>query len=182
MIQVILALMTLVTADTRSTCSVQLEVESKIKSVRVDFQHALFSEQFIVRIINTGSVTITLVEPGDGSDRGWRTPILSWQVQLVGSDYKSLGFGGCGNINALRPDEVFELKPGESRVLVGFPSVSASQVGTYKLRLRYENDPNLEWSGIPLGEHDPNTMLRVRDSTTCVAISNEVEVEVTAVQ
>ena len=109
MIQAILVLASLLAAETPSTCSVQLQVESKIKSAQLGNPFELYSEQFTIRIINTGSTTITLVEPGDGSDLGWRTPIITWQVQVVGSVYRSPGVGVCGNINALRPGEVFDV-------------------------------------------------------------------------
>jgi L-alanine-DL-glutamate epimerase-like enolase superfamily enzyme len=35
----------------------------------------------------------------------------------------------------------------------------------YEVQLRYENRPDLEWIGIPLGPHDENAMKRVRQST-----------------
>src|SRR4051812_13120804 len=31
-------------------------------------------------IVNRGKQTVTLVQPGDGSDCGWRTPIIEWVV------------------------------------------------------------------------------------------------------
>jgi hypothetical protein len=78
---------------------------------------------------------------------------------------------------------VFDLKPGESHVFANWvPPVRVRLPGTYKLRLRYENNPLLEWGGLPLGEHDPAAMQRVRQSTPCVAVSNEVVVTVTGIK
>ena len=178
MIQVILITASLIAAEIPSTCSVQLQVECKTRTVDLRYREAsatrravyasLNSEQCTVQIINTGSMTITLVEPGDGSDVGWRTPILSWQVQLVGSVYKPQGRALCASFNAMRPEEIFELKPGEARLFSAWvPSVGFTQAGTYKLRLKYENVPGLRGFA--------------ENSTPCVAISNEVDVEVNAV-
>src|SRR5262249_11969623 len=98
----------------------------------------------------------------------------------LGSQYKPPRVGRCGNINALRPEEVFELKPGGVQSLGDWiPPVWVTQTGMYRLRLRYQNDPSLKWSGIPLGAHDPGAMKRVQASTPCTALSNEVVVKVT---
>src|SRR5438067_2030418 len=92
-----------------------------------------------VSIINHGQQAVTLVQPGDGSDCGWRTPVIEWvingKVEGAGRLIEEVSKADspvrkpvlkpaclspdfarsdrCGNINALKPDEVFVLKPGE---------------------------------------------------------------------
>jgi hypothetical protein len=174
-----LILLSSVVADVEKLpCSVDLDVENTVSEVDISGKEMIPPDLFKVRIRNRGSGPVVLVMPGDGSEDGRRTPIVKWQVELVGSLYKPPKVGRCGNINALVPDEVFELKPGESRLLPHWiPPVWVTQSGTYRLRLVYQNDPSLKWSGIPLGEHDRKAMLRVRGSTDCVAVSNEVVIE-----
>ena len=167
---------------TYANCTVELRVEAKRNSFDVSDHGMLSSADFHVVIRNSGPATITLVEPGDGSDTGWRTPIVTWQVELVGGEHTPQQAARCGNINALRPEEVFDLESGDERILGPWvPDVRVTQTGKYRLRLKYENDPALEWSGIPLGEHDPNAMERIQKSTACVTVSNEVLVEVAGV-
>src|SRR5262249_657707 len=60
-------------------------------------------------VVNRPGREITLVKPGDGSDCGWRTPVITWTVEGV----KPRGVLRCGNVNPLRPNEVFTLKPGQ---------------------------------------------------------------------
>jgi hypothetical protein len=131
--------------------------------------------RFSVEVVNRSGREITLVKPGDGSDCGWRTPVITWTVEGV----KPRGVLRCGNVNPLRPNEVFTLKPGQRMALdewVGAPQLPGP--GTYTVRLRYENRPDLKWRGKPLGEHDAATMARVRASTPAAAESNPVRIEV----
>jgi hypothetical protein len=131
--------------------------------------------RFVVDVVNHTDATVTLVKPGDGSDCGWRTPIVGWVVEGV----KPRALARCGNINALRDDEVFTLKPGKRVRLgdwVGLPDLPGP--GKYKVRFRYENKPELKWSGVPLRRHDVTAMARVRASTPAAAYSNTVVVEV----
>jgi hypothetical protein len=121
-------------------------------------------------LINKGSEDVVLVRPGDGSECGWRTPLIEWS--------ESEWFSGprCGNINALRPEEVFTLKPGESKQFsewVGIPAFE--RPGRYRLSVRYTNIPELAWHGISMGSHDRPTLQAVRQSTKVVAVSNSVE-------
>ena len=50
--------------------------------------------------------------------------------------------------------------------------------GNYRVRLYYDNIPDMEWSGVVLPPHDVDAMQRVRKSTPVSLVSNEVEVEV----
>src|SRR5204863_5930322 len=77
--------------------------------------------RFVVTVSNYGPNSVTLVEPGDGSDCAWRTPVVGWSilpVSVTGQKHPSTPslFKGrdCGNINSLRLSEVFSLKSGEA--------------------------------------------------------------------
>ena len=130
-------------------------------------------------VTNNSNQTVTLVQPGDGSVRGWRTPIVHWSITQLDSTETidpRMGFV-CGNIEALRWNEVFTLSPGETKDMTtwlpGF-----RKPGTYRVSLSYENQPSREWRGIELGTHHPIAMWRVKHSTECSLTSNEVLVTV----
>jgi hypothetical protein len=59
-----------------------------------------------VTLINRGAGEVVLVEPGDGSDCGWRTPAIEW------SSPQRWPAGRCRNVNALKVQEVFTLRRG----------------------------------------------------------------------
>ena len=130
---------------------------------------------------NGGDEPLTLVLPGDGSSAGWRTPLLRW-YQRDGDSVSELAqrHPTCGNINALAADEVVTLAPGDEVELgdwLGRPPVG--QPGRYVIAVEYANVPRLEWQGLPLGQHDPEAMQRVRASTPLVVRSNFVAVDIT---
>lgn len=138
--------------------------------------------RFTVRIKNRGSAPATLVTPGDGSKHGWRTPKLDW---LVERDGRSAGFTESprreGNIAPLRFEEVFTVRPGKTVDISEFtPPIRLAAPGKYSVRLRYTNDPNMIWRGVPLGNHSAAAMRGVRTSTPCDLVSNAVQVEVRA--
>jgi len=121
-------------------------------------------------IVNVSRRTLLLVQPGDGSDVGWRTPRIEW----LGASFDG---GRCGNIDPLRAGEVFHLAPGARLELspwIGAPRLD--RVGRHELSLAYTNVPDLEWGGVPLGAHDPETMELVRRSEPVHVVSNPVEI------
>jgi hypothetical protein len=138
-----------------------------------------------VTITNTGYETATLVQPGDGSTTGWRTPIVSWSVlEMTDKAEHPLeavpeSGGGCGNINRLTPDQVLDIAPGETKEVraewASWPSQPFGVPGKkYRMVVLYTNRPNLTWQGTPLGVHDPGAMKRVKQSTACSLVSNEL--------
>lgn len=158
------------------------ECELRIKlpaQMRLDDQ-----EQAVLYIKNLGTDPVTLVAPGDGSIAGWRTPTLHWSF-LPSDSWDShsaataLGINGrCGNINSLEPEEVFQLAPGEEKELASWLLFTDNvKPGNYRVRLYYNNIPDMEWEGLTMG-HDPKAMQRVKNSTPVSLLSNEVEVEV----
>ena len=144
--------------------SLLLEVESAVIT-------ADETPKFKARLTNNGDEPVTVVLPGDGSLLGWRTPIVRWNPSRESER-------DCGNINALKPHEVIELAAGASVELpwIGWPNLGDS--GKHHVRLELEHIPELQWSGIPLGEHHAATMTRLRQIPAFNIVSNEVEVEV----
>jgi hypothetical protein len=131
------------------------------------------SPVFTATLINRGTKELLLVEPGDGSDCGWRTPIIEW------SRIRRDPGGRCGNINPLELNEVFTLQPGSSRALngwIGRPYLSGP--GRYRVSLRYTNEPEKEMGGMPLGEHDASAIRAIRRSLAVTVVSNAVEIVV----
>src|SRR5262249_41362743 len=152
------------------TTSIDLEQSFKIKAT----------------ISNRGQSPVVLVQPGDGSESAWRTPIVSWSAIRITDDrkvehpskpplYKGLR---CGNVNALEKSEIIKLAPGQSKELcwVGWPMIE--EPGTYSVVLYYFNVPDIAWKGGPLGPHDPEAMRQVRDSFECSLTSNELRLVV----
>jgi hypothetical protein len=129
-------------------------------------------------ITNLSDEVVTLVVPGDGSEVGWRTPIITWTVVDATTDRLEWPLRiRCGNQNALGSDEVIRLAPGETRELdhLWLPT---AKPGKYKVALTYENRPGAKWRGWVMGLHNPIAMLRLRNSTRVVTTSNVLTLEV----
>jgi hypothetical protein len=137
---------------------------------------------------NQGKEAVTLVLPGDGSDCAWRTPVVGWSVltdpKAEHPEYPPLNKSPrCGNVNALNSKEVFTLDPKESKQLEGWYSrPELSEPGTYRIVFYYFNEPGRKWRGVPLGEHDENTMKKVQERSPCALRSNELVIKVTGVK
>lgn len=139
-------------------------------------------------LLNEGKAAVTLVQPGDGSRCGWRTPLVGWSVHAVLPDDPPvrrpsrlvLSNGGrCGNINALRAQEVFTLEPGQFKRLNGWEGMPPfGDPGTYRIVLHYKNEPGRAWQGLPLGTHDPKARKQIRNSHPCWLVSNELLVTI----
>ena len=132
-------------------------------------------------LLNHGPDAVTIVLPGDGSHRGARTPVVEWIVEHAdGSPAEVRGTAHCGNINPLTDGEIVSLRSGGSAAFdrYGFLPPKLPATGTFHVRLRYTNDPQREWTGIPLGAHAAGAMARVRASTPCTLVSNVVEITI----
>jgi hypothetical protein len=148
-----------------------------------------------ITIENKSKKTATLVMPRDGSDYGWRTPIVGWSMIPVSKDGAEVKGQQhpkepllkrqprCGNINALRMDDIFELKPGEKKVIdASWISTTANLApGQYKAVFYYTNDPGKRVMGIPLGRNEAGAERAIKRSTQCDLISNEIVVTVVTV-
>jgi hypothetical protein len=137
-----------------------------------------------VTLVNQGTDPVMLVLPGDGSNCGWRTPIVGWSVladpKAKHPERAPLDTNRfCGNINRLKPDEVFTLQPKQSKHIDGWLGLPPlARPGTYRLVFYYTNEPGRAWRGIPLGRHDEKTMKKVKTSLPCAMRSNELIVKV----
>jgi hypothetical protein len=161
-----------------------------------------------VVLVNRGKQAVTLVQPGDGSKCGWRTPIIEWVVDgkvpgaiemLVEKVKKgekdapaakpellpacltgrAMRIARCGNINRLKASDVFDLAPGKEIKLSEWIGTPSFGDGTHKVAVRYFNIPMLKWRGLPLGKHDEKAMERIKSSSPRVTLeSNTVEITV----
>ena len=171
------------TSALAADCGLELEVTALTNRVDASEWGMVPGETLRVILRNKGKEALTLVRPGAGSSAGWRTPILTWEVELHGGVYEEPSLWRCGNINPLRPGEVFEFAPGAMLDLSDqVPGIYVDKKGVYSVALRFQNDPTLEWGGIPLGKHDEAEMERVRHSSSCVVRSNVISFEVSAVR
>lgn len=141
--------------------------------------------QYFVTIVNNDDRSHDIVLPGDGSASHWRTPCIGWSVidvtnaAAVHPDTTPCRvYPRCGNINPLRMGEIVTLHPGDSCNLGGWasytPFSTMDTTGTFSVCFHYENIPDFQWKGVPLGEHDPDAMQRVRQSTRFRGRSNPV--------
>lgn len=131
-------------------------------------------------ITNRGDRSVLLVQPGDGSESAMRTPIIGWSIVSLDEQnpFKPKGQARCGNVNSLRTDEIFELRPGETKELIGVFSISPFRSpGTYEVRLKYQNDPTHQWSPLA-GAPDPAAFEQLRQTTRCTLESNELTLTV----
>jgi hypothetical protein len=137
-----------------------------------------------VTITNRGPTLVTLVQPGDGSECGWRTPIVGWSI-LPAADAKATHpdgmpkrevFGRCGNRNPLSPKELFSLRPGETKAITAEWAGLYVGEGKQRLVFYYQNDPAVKWKGLSGG--DPAVLARVKDTFPCLLKSNEITITV----
>lgn len=141
--------------------------------------------EFSVRITNTGKRAAILTMPGDGSESGWRTPLVGWSI-LPAQDAEARHpelpprntEGRCGHVNSIGRDEVFVLNPGECRALADVAGPWFPQEGRYRVVFYYQNLPALKPGGAPFAPHDPTALALMQRSTPCLLRSNELQVSV----
>lgn len=131
---------------------------------------------------NEGPKPVTLVEPGDGSESGWRTPALQWRARRIGKGQKEVVLDPgprCGLMNGPDPKrEVFVLASGASRrVRTALVIPRLEPPGPYEVRLLYINDPRIGFRGETLT--DP-AMSPYAGSMACTAASNTLRIEAPA--
>lgn len=131
--------------------------------------------RFTGALVNRRSVPVTIVLPGDGSEPGMRTPHIRWDIRDAETGERmSTGWIGCGNIDAMRAEEIVTLAPGQRQPI----SVTRRlwTPGRYRVVLRYDNDPK---RGIPRGHDDaPEVLALVHSSDRLVLASRPIEVTV----
>jgi hypothetical protein len=130
---------------------------------------------YALTLTNNSKTPVRLVVPGDGSQVGWRTPIITWRATVGDRAVEPLEAGRCGMMNAIQSDEVFALAPGESRTLrdwLGWPRYAP---GSYDIAVTYRNDPTL---GARKGAVAPEVAALLAASSACEITSNTVPVTV----
>lgn len=160
---------------------VRLEISSDALTVKTGETPAIRA-----RLVSGADEPIVLVRPGDGSDAGWRTPVIGWSAIRADDPAAKHPSGpqrarGArdGNVNPLTAKDLITLKPGQTEALGSWVGgLTFPAAGTYKVVLYYRNDPALEWKGIPLGSHDASAMERVKRSASCSLVSNELTFQV----
>lgn len=96
---------------------------------------------YALTLKNTSKQTLKLVDAGDGSESGWRTPSIAWTGTQNGKPAKELEGGRCGMMNAIEKSEIFSIAPGASHSINQWIHGPLYAAGTYEVRLRYTNDP-----------------------------------------
>jgi len=157
-------------------CAVRLSIEAKALRIPADAWL-----EVTVTLENTGSTEVVLVEPGDGSESGWRTPVLRWSALRMERGARAVALKPeprCGLMNGPQPrSEVFVLAPGRSRRLQMplFPP-RLGRPGLYEVTLSYDNDPSMAFHGT--APDDP-ALRPYQKSTACRITSQPLRVEVT---
>jgi hypothetical protein len=162
-----------------SPCGVRLSISAK--ALRISAGDWL---EATATLENVGATKVVLVEPGDGSEAGWRTPVIRWSARRIGPGRATVATtlepeGRCGLMNGPNPAaEVFVLAPGRSRRL-RMPLVAPrlGPPGVYEVTLTYDNEPRMEFRGT--SPADP-AVRRYRESMACLVASNALRVEVVA--
>jgi hypothetical protein len=161
---------------TRADTTVKLSIRS-LDGKTVHPQRGRAPSRVEVTLQNTDPDTVTLVMPRNYSYWGGRTPLIDWEIHAPGgARLKPMSFGVCGNMDAVRAEEIFKLPPGANRTfVVWIPDYYRFEKShRYQFRLSYENRPYLS-SGIP---RDRDVRHLLWQSTACKLVSNTLELKV----
>jgi len=127
------------------------------------------SLRFEAELVNGGGTPATVILPGDGSDAGWRTPIVHWTPD------QGLVLR-CGNTDPLTADELMALLPGQRVALQFLGAPVFDKPGPCAVTLELEHNPTLNRSGFPLGVDDADTLERLRRLPAYRVRSNTLQV------
>lgn len=129
--------------------------------------------RYVLTLVNRGKKSVRLVVPGDGSESGWRTPVLGWTGKSAdGSAAKVAPQGRCGMMNTITKEEIFDLAPGASRELKEWVDGPHFVPGTYEATLRYTNDPSRHRGA------SPEIAKALAATTACDVVSAPVRVTI----
>jgi len=139
---------------------------------------------FIVTLRNAGRSTVTVIQPGDGSKWGMRTPFVGWSMIPVGEFREHPGswpgplqHPRCGNMNGLWMSDIVTLEPGETETLSSWcHPLPFTAPGEYRAVMYYWNRPDLEPSRP--GWYPDDLVRLIRASAPLELKSNEVLVTV----
>jgi len=139
-----------------------------------------------VTIKNHGYETVHLVTPGEGSDYGLRTPMVGFSsIRISGKKESSNAtplenYVRCRNINSIKENEIFALKPKETEELGNYTGyIRIEKPGTYRIRYYYQNIPDMNLAGIPISRPFYRITEKIKESAAVKLVSNEVMIEVT---
>jgi hypothetical protein len=127
--------------------------------------------EFTADLVNQGQGPVKVVLPMDGSECGWRTPVVRWTPAWE-------PLARCGYVSGLRLQDIITLMPGERVKLNWIIGPLLARKGKHEVSLELEHVPDIEWKGVPCPWHDPEAMKAVRESIPWKAVSNTVEVTV----
>jgi hypothetical protein len=185
--------------------SPKLELRLRVKSEKVKRSDDLVCR---VAIVNKGKHRVTLVHPDDGSNIGWRTPIIEWLV-----DGKVHGEREPWGMVDKKPAQKVEATPAPKRELLPAclrgalgPSMRCGNINGLKAEGVFDIEPGkevkltgwlyrphlsagkhtltLRYFNIPdlrwqgLGNHDQKAMERVKSSPKVTLESNAIEITV----
>ncbi len=122
--------------------------------------------QFTAAITNRGGEPVSLVQPGEGSDHGWRAPTIGWSILREGDpprpharNTRLAGWRSCGTIASLHEAELFVVEPGGTHPLADWDRQAtlsfeprpergpALRPGDYRVVFYYANDPQRLYRG-----------------------------------
>ncbi|MBX3260477.1 MAG: hypothetical protein KF782_12355 [Labilithrix sp.] len=128
--------------------------------------------RFSLTLTNTGPKALRLVVPGDGSEVGWRTPVVTWTAKVNGAPAAPTPGARCGMMNRIEPNEIITLAPGASRTIKDWIPPPEFAPGAYDLALTYRNDPGLQ---ARKGGDESDVVKRlIAESAACEATTNAV--------
>ncbi len=133
-----------------------------------------------VAITNTTKRTVQLIQPGDGSLDGWRSPLVAWSMIPFGDKSKHpdwpkpLHLGRCGNTNPLQLSEIVTLDPGQTWTLgMNWIWALGAGPGKYRAVFYYRNNPALETWRYRSGDGQDEVLAQLRQTTPALAVSKE---------
>jgi len=128
--------------STTITDSITLSITSDSSRVHLSSNlHRYISIE--ATITNLRSKRISFVLPGDGSDVGWRSPIVKWSVipmieddhMQEQHDFQFSKMLRCGIVNSIKASDIVKLESGENIYIdewIGYPEIPA-KLGVYSV-------------------------------------------------
>ncbi|HQU84259.1 MAG TPA: hypothetical protein PKY59_14075 [Pyrinomonadaceae bacterium] len=174
--------------------SIQEVVAGKLHSNKISLEISALktdvkvgeSVPITIFLTNNDDGVVTLVNPGDGSSYGGRTPIIQWSIIKNNetakhpSEPQTDGIASCAFMNNIRSDEVFWLASGEKREMKNWTYLPPfEKKGTYRVVFLYANRPSLKWRNEYSLRHSRIALWRAKHSTETTIVSNEIIFNVT---
>ena len=147
-----------------------------------------------VAVRNTGKSPASLVIPRDGSDYGWRTPVIGvsaikeWEEPHIYYEESPPvrpkrqshplkppheHMMRCGNYSSLMRNDIFSLAPGKTKHLFDRP-IGGEKGSRWRFVAYYVNDPGMKWEDGPHGVDEPGARMLLKKTDKCSLRSNEV--------